>query len=375
MRFLASFSNPEDMHKLSEYLATSNIENKVEVETGTDWGSPNYGVSKYKIWIIDEDQVDRALEIFREFENDPSHPRYNLKTPPLFHLPKQKSSKRQQPLYRWTVYLVTLCSLVFVWTSLSTPEFKSKETEHSYSPIYTSPTKELMLYDFPKAYEILNELVTRYGVDALEDAKKLPDEARSLLRSFKNTPYWQGLYDKAVVYFSTGIMPPETPWFEKIQQGEIWRLFSPIFLHGDIFHLLFNMAWLYILGRQLELNLSPSRYLLFVFISAALTNTAQYLVSGPNFIGFSGVICAMLSFIWMRQIDAPWEGYQLQRSTFNFMMLFIFGMFALQSLAFLLEAFTGQTISTFIANTAHIAGLGCGWLFSKTQFFTTPKAS
>lgn len=375
MRFLANFSNSDDVHKISDYLTSKRIENKVEVEVGNDWGSPNYGIPNYKLWIIDEDQVDQALEIFKEFENDTTHTRYNLKPTPLFQLPKEKPLKKQQPLYRLTVFFVTLCSLIFAWSSVSTPQFQSKETDHSYSPIYTSPTKKLMLYDFPKAYEILNELVTNFGVDALEDAKKLPEEAKALLRSFKNTSYWQGLYDKALVYVSTGIMPPETPWFEKIQQGELWRLFSPIFLHGDIFHLLFNMAWLYILGRQLEVNLSFSRYLLFVFISAAFTNTAQYLVSGPNFIGFSGVICAMLSFIWMRQMDAPWEGYQLQRSTFNFMMIFIFGMFALQSLAFLLEAFTGNTISTFIANTAHIAGLGCGWIFSKTQFFTTPKAT
>lgn len=373
MRFLASLSNPDDVHKISDYLTSQRIENKVDVETETDWSSVNYGVPQYKLWIIDEEQVGKALEILQDFENDPGNPRYILKPPPFFQLPKQKTQKKQHPLYQLTVFLVTISSLMFAWTAISTPQFKSTQTGQSYSPIYTSPTKQVMLYDFPQAYEILNELVTQFGVEALEDAKKLPEKGRAMLRAFQNTPYWQGIYDWALIYFSTGTTLPKAPWFEKIQQGEIWRLFTPIFLHGDIFHLLFNMAWLYILGRQLEVNLSPTRYLLFVFISASLTNTAQYLISGPNFIGFSGVICAMLSFIWKRQMDAPWEGYQLQRSTFNFMMIFIFGMFVLQSVAFFIEALTGHTIPTFIANTAHIAGLGCGLLFSKTQFFTKPK--
>jgi GlpG protein len=109
-------------------------------------------------------------------------------------------------------------------------------------------------------------------------------------------------------------------------------------------------------------------------ITAAFTNTAQYLISGPNFIGFSGVICAMLAFIWQRQKDAPWEGYQVQKSTFNFMMIFIFGMVALQSFAFALEAATGTTIPTSIANAAHVFGLGLGFILSKVPYFTKRPA-
>lgn len=375
MRLLTTLSHPEDVQKISDYLTAQNIENHVDVIPETDWGSSNYGTAHYKVWIIDEDQVERAHEILEEFEKEPTNARYKLKPPPLMELPKQKSSKKNQTLYRMTVYLISICSVLFAWSAMTSPEFQSTSTSQTYAPIYTSPMKQVMLYDFPKAYEILNQLVTQFGVDALEDTKKLPAEGHALLNEFKNTPFWQGFYDEAVSYLTTGSLPPKAPWFEKIKQGELWRLFSPIFLHGDIFHLLFNMAWLFILGRQLEVQLKPFRYLLFIFLTAAVTNTAQYLAGGSNFIGFSGVICAMLTFIWMRQIDAPWEGYQLQRSTFIFMLLFIFGMFALQSVSFLIEVLAHQSLSTFIANTAHIAGLAVGYLLAKIPYFTKPKAA
>jgi GlpG protein len=77
----------------------------------------------------------------------------------------------------------------------------------------------------------------------------------------------------------------------------------------------------------------------------------------------------MLTFIWRRQTEAPWEGYQLQRSTFIFIMIYIFSMFAMQALAFILEVFTGNTLSTAIANTAHLSGAAIGLLLARMPLF------
>lgn len=369
MRLLATVSNQDEVQRFSNFLTLQGIENNVEMEIGTDWGSPDYGVSHFKIWIIDEDQIKEAERLYEKFQENPHNATYNFK--PAFALPKPESKpKTQTQVGSLTIYLISLCVFLYAWTAFSSPQFESKTNSQTYSPLYTSPVRQLLLFDFPKSYAILDKLVTTYGIDALQSTSNLPPEGRELVQTFKSTPYWEGIYEEALSYLTTGSFLPKAPWFEKIDQGELWRFFSPIFLHGDIFHLLFNMAWLYILGKQLEVQLKGIRYLLFVFIAASFTNTIQYLISGPNFIGFSGVICAMLSFIWLRQKEAPWEGYQIQKSTFNFMMIFIFGMLALQSFAFLLEASTGKTIGTSIANAAHIAGLAIGGVFAKLPFFT-----
>ena len=47
---------------------------------------------------------------------------------------------------------------------------------------------------------------------------------------------------------------------ELILDGQIWRLFTPMFLHGSILHLGFNMYALYIFGPGLERAYGHGRY-------------------------------------------------------------------------------------------------------------------
>jgi rhomboid protease GluP len=51
-------------------------------------------------------------------------------------------------------------------------------------------------------------------------------------------------------------------------QGEYWRLFTALFLHGGSAHLLFNLFALYVLGPPLERSIGAVRF------------TACYLISG-----------------------------------------------------------------------------------------------
>ena len=147
---------------------------------------------------------------------------------------------------------------------------------------------------------------------------------------------------------------------EKIRDGEFWRLFTPCLMHNDILHILFNMLWLIVLGKQLEQRLGIRRYLLLVLLTGIFSNTCQYLMSGSDFLGFSGVLCAMLAFIWIRQKIAPWEGYPLERSTIAFMMVFILAMSIIQIGSFFLENQYQISISPGIANTAHLSGAFIG---------------
>lgn len=381
MRLICTIRDPQDVKRFSSFLTAQGIENQTDGEVNSDWGDSDYGTLHYRIWVIDEDEAEKAYELYQQFIKDPDHSRYtsqvlptphkpplNLKIPPLRSRGLKRTGKA--PL---TFYLILLCGLIFIWGGLTSPEFKSKHSNVSLLPIYTSPTKEMLLYDFPKAYEILARLVQLYGIDALQEPDELPLEGKRLITEFENHPYWQGFYERALNSFKNLPPPPTTPLFEKIREGQVWRLFSPILLHGDIFHLLFNMIWLFALGRQLEIHLGPLRYILFILIAAMITNTAQYLMSGANFVGFSGVLSSMITFIWQRQLDAPWDGYQLQRSTFIFIMLFIFGMVGLQFFAFLLEVATSTTIATAIANTAHLSGVALGFILAKSKFFTPQR--
>ncbi|MBS0654859.1 MAG: rhomboid family intramembrane serine protease, partial [Verrucomicrobia bacterium] len=144
----------------------------------------------------------------------------------------------------------------------------------------------------------------------------------------------------------------------------------PIFLHNDILHLFFNMIWLLVLGFQIEARMKPWKYILFIVIIAATSNTAQYLMTGPNFIGFSGVVCGMVTYIRARQKIAPWEGYQMSSTTFAFICFFI-GILAVLSLAtFLLDVFENVSFLIGIANTAHLVGASIGYILGRISFFS-----
>ncbi|CCB89927.1 rhomboid protease glpG [Simkania negevensis Z] len=161
--------------------------------------------------------------------------------------------------------------------------------------------------------------------------------------------------------------------FIKLRQGEVWRLITPCLLHGGFLHILFNMLWLWLLGRQIEERIKLWQYLLITLIIGIVSNAAQYLMSGPLFIGYSGIITGLAGFIWMRQRQAPWEGYPLNRGTLIFLMVFIFGMLALQVISFILMRTGAVEFPMNIANTAHITGAIVGALLGRIPFFARGK--
>lgn len=131
-----------------------------------------------------------------------------------------------------------------------------------------------------------------------------------------------------------------------ILQGQVWRLITPIFLHADFLHLLFNMMWLYQLGGAIE-TLEGKRYLVIqTLIFAIIVDTAQYCVSGPGFLGFSGVGYAQFGYVWMMTKYQPGTRYFIATSTVYYMIGWA---------VFCLTGALGP-----VANTEHFVGLGIG---------------
>lgn len=397
MRVICTIDNERDARRFVEYLTKMNIANKLEVNTNTDWGSSDYGLVTCQIWVIDEDQVEDALKYYDEFIRDPNNPRYlpEKNDVKIFFDPFQMQGKAAsaatnepaakiqlaragiiQPSGKITIYLLLACCLILLISAMTTPKVVPPFPDLPLTALLSSPIKKAFFYDYPKAFEIVDKLVSLFGAESLQNISELPPEGKFLLNEFHNTPYWHGFYDKIVAFFQGNegeLWTVNAPMFEKIRQGEFWRVVTPTFLHADLFHLLFNMVWLYVIGKQIEQRIGGTRYLLMIFIAAVLSNTAQYLMTGPSFLGFSGVLCAMLSFIWMRQQKAAWEGYQLQRSTWMFILFFIFTMVGIQFLSFLAEIYAHVDLGVGIANTAHLMGFASGFLMGTLNFFAAKR--
>ena len=76
---------------------------------------------------------------------------------------------------------------------------------------------------------------------------------------------------------------------------------APAFQHANILHLAFNLYWLVHLGPVAEQALGGRQFLAFVAVTAIASNAAQYYASGPRFLGLSGVVYALVAFLWVAQ--------------------------------------------------------------------------
>ena len=107
---------------------------------------------------------------------------------------------------------------------------------------------------------------------------------------------------------------------------EVWQLFTYMFMHGSMLHLLFNMFALWMFGMDLENDWGSRKFLSYYFIcglGAGLSN----LIIGPLFgmggptVGASGAIYGVLIAFGTAYADRPIFLYLLLASRARFFVL------------------------------------------------------
>jgi len=81
-----------------------------------------------------------------------------------------------------------------------------------------------------------------------------------------------------------------------LEDYEIWRLFTSMFLHSDYLHLFMNMFALLLYGSLVEKFFKTHEYLIIYFVSGFLGNIFTLLLYPPNTlsVGASGAIFGLL---------------------------------------------------------------------------------
>ena len=131
-----------------------------------------------------------------------------------------------------------------------------------------------------------------------------------------------------------------------IWEGGYWSLVTSAFVHFEIWHVGFNLYWIWVLGRRLEEAIGSLPYLAFVVISAFLSSAFQLAVSDTAGIGLSGVVYALFGFMWLSRHRYPSVTEVLDERMAKFFMIWLVGCIV-----------ATQLNIWHVANTAHISGL------------------
>lgn len=362
MRLIGDFQNEKQAFNFQVFLQNHGIKSLYD----------STGSSAYRVWVIEEDDIDKALEFYQEWQKNP------LQAPP----PEVKVPAKEHPHWKVRIdpprlthpfllnnFIIILCSFLFLWTLI-----QMGRLEQQKGPIALRyelvPLQQKLMFDDPAYFDSIEKFLADNQIKTDEDLKALTPQMQASFKKLLDVPKWDGIGGMFVErdWSLYKELPPGT-LFSKIREGQVWRLISPVLLHGGWLHLLFNMAWLYILGRQIEDRLGKIRYVFLSLLLGILSNVAQYLVSGPIFLGYSGIVVGMVGFIWMRQKIAPWEGYPLQRPVIIFVSVFVAAMLALEIISMTLQFFHLRVGYANIANTAHVIGGVFGALLGRLSLF------
>ena len=355
----------------AHFLKTRGIDARIEVIDPSESAA-----ASYRIWVIEEDQVEETLRLYNEYKENPQNSLYKqglgsyLKKPAPTYNRSRVSKRTFAPL---STLIIAMTIMLFMWARFQGHPGTPPTLKGVIEGPLLSPIERTLLFDYPEYFEIRDTLFTEWPLQEIKKKQPPSTTALAILQKLHKREVWMGIYNRILLHKENASIPLQYtgPLFEKISEGQFWRLLTPAFLHFDILHIFFNLLWFVILSNQIELRIGSFRTLLFILLTGVASNTAQYLISGPFFMGLSGIVCAMAGFIWARQQKAPWEGYLVQRLTLIFLGIFILGMFALSTTFFLLEFFKGTSITMPIANTAHLAGALLGYLLGRTSLFAS----
>jgi GlpG protein len=371
MRLIASFNSERQAVNFSDFLFRNKISNQYEKEVGKE-------PTSYSLWVHNEEDLSTAFDYYQSYILQPEHPRFLPKQKveaPSENPPKVKKQTKSKSVQRNASFLLTysmiaICIIIFIWNSREESALRSYAKKGSFaSEFMLTPLQENLFFDAPRAIIAMQDFIEENSISSLKELREQPEKVQREFREIDSLPMWNGLFFLAIERIQEGWYETPGPLFEKIREGQVWRFVTPIFMHRDFLHIFFNMAWLLILGKQIELRLKKRKMLLLILLLAVFSNTAQYLMSGPLFLGFSGVITGFAGFIWSRQKKAPWEAYPLHRATALFLFYFVLILFFISIVCFILKAFTQADFASAMANTAHISGGLLGLALGRCSFF------
>ena len=329
MRRIGTLKDSALAQQFCDYLVTESIDATTDPEReGTD--------SNWNIWVRDERQIDQAKRELAEFQLDPQHARYLVKKE-ASRIREDQFAEQKRAESRVRAANVTPSGL---------GEPINAPLKQSGIPITIGVI----------VISILASLTSNFGDPR---GSRVPGK----------TTLEENVYDGLSFVDRQDWVATNGDAFASVRKGEVWRFVTPMFLHGDTFHLLFNMLWIYFLGSVIErlhgsvffsiltittqvagmllqVMLPDTEVLTPIFQGTPFAFLAETLSGSPFAIGASGAVYGLFGFLWIRpMVDS---GYPIHLVQTNVILM----------LGWLVLCMTPMIGG--VANGAHLGGLIAG---------------
>ncbi len=261
MRQLGTLPNRSAAERLAAWLVTQRIDAHAEA-AGDTW----------TIWVRDEDQMPKAREALAHFQAHPDDPRYRGAEAEADRVRREEERERKRSLENVV------------------------EMRGRWAGGFRGAARRCPLVLGLIGICVMVALFTQTG-----------DSGISVLN--------------ALTFVSLGDLLQTASIWGSIGQGQVWRLVTPIFIHYGVFHLVFNLFWLFNLGGQIE-NRRGTWYMLWlVLVLAILSNVGQGMEAsflggqGFAFGGMSGVGYGIFGYLLIKVRFGNKEQYLLSPTT------------------------------------------------------------
>jgi len=160
---------------------------------------------------------------------------------------------------------------------------------------------------------------------------------------------WRGALTNPVILHRLGALD----FYAVISKGEFWRLFTALFLHYNLLHLVFNLFALYVLGPPLERTIGTVRFAM-CYLIAGVGSTAGVvlltiikIVRPAELVGASGCVMGIVG-AWAGFLVRHRHVWQARQRLLNILLII--------AIQIVFDISTPQ-----VSTSAHLCGLVTGF--------------
>lgn len=289
MRLIGHLPDERLARRFADYLLVKHMASQIEAEADGRWA----------VWVHDDDHLNEAATEFDAYRVQPDAQKFLAATSAAAAMREQTAAEQQAQAGR----------------------------QRAHEQVFERPW-------YAKLGLCTSVLI---GISVVVFVLQLVNEALVWkwlgIVSIKPEP------DGRLSWLDVGFLP-------EVRQGQLWRLISPIFVHGGPLHLLMNMLLMAQLASAIEVRYGWNRLLVLVISVAVFSNVLEYHFTSPAFCGMSGVVFGLFGFIWTQWKYYVNSGFTVPPNV-TFLMLFLF--------VFCIIGGAGT-----IANFVHWGGLASG---------------